>query len=257
LVVLSTIAAQQVAKREIEQMDPTHDEDSAEMVEEELLDEIALTRIILQGCQLCEQLETMISFSVTSQSSPTGPTSSNPGQKLCGLALKSATVGLGVMMWAEEFTHGPDFASSASFATLSSSILSLVRLVSMKHAFARSYALKVAMSFLHHSNADISYQKVSAIKECGIRLLLFLLSKGDVIQVFSCVASRLNEAGSSDLDASLIRYFVAGVLEVVKPPVSAVFVFAFGNLLKAPKVVDAARSSYFAKVNNERLHHYV
>jgi hypothetical protein len=72
--------------------------------------------------------------------------------------------------------------------------------------------------------------------------------------VFSCVASRLNEAGSSDLDASLIRYFVAGVLEVVKPPVSAVFVFAFGNLVKAPKVVDAVRSSYFAKVNNERLH---
>jgi hypothetical protein len=253
LVALSTIAAQQVAKKEIEQMDPVLDDDSSERVEVDSLDEIALTRIILQGGQLCEQLETMISFLVTSDGTTTEQGSSNPGQKLCGLALSSATVGLGVMMWAEEFTHGPDFASSASFATLSPSILSLVRLVSMKHAFARSYALKVAMTFLHHSNPDISYQKVNAIKECSLRLLLFLTSKGDVIQVFSSVASRLEQAGSSDLDASLVRYFIAGVLEMVKAPVSPVFVYAFGNFLKAPKVVDAVRSAYFAKVNNERL----
>jgi hypothetical protein len=43
----------------------------------------------------------------------------------------------------------------------------------------------------------------------------------------------------------LVRYFVSGLLEVVRSPVSIVFVRSFGALLKAPKCVDAVRTQYF------------
>ena len=122
-----------------------------------------------------------------------------------------------MVLWAREFTKGSDFAASASFPTLSPSILSLVRLVAMKHPFTRFDALQVALAFLGHSNSDISYQKVNSIKEMSLRLMIFLLTKGEVVPVLSSLLGKLELTGSSDFDASPIRYFVAGILQVVRP----------------------------------------
>lgn len=250
LVALAMIAAEESAKAEARARGRTM------LVGEDDVtpDEVALTRMIVQGSQYCEQVETMISFLVTSVPGNPGPQSApSPGQKLCSLALQCPAVGLGVTMWAREFTLGKEYAASASFPTLSPSILSLVRLVALKHPFSRKDALQVALSFLRHANADVSYQKVNSIKECSLRLLIFLLVQGDVVPVLSSLLVRLQQVGSSELDASLIRYFVGGVLEVVQQPVSPVFVRTFGSLLNAPKVVDAVRSSYFAEASRNRL----
>jgi TH1 protein/WW domain len=253
LVALAMLAAEQSAKEEARARGTKSDYDDNGTNGEETPDELALTRRIVQGSQLCEQVETMISFLVTTDTDTPGQSSTSLGQKLCSLALTCAPVGLGVAIWAREFTHGNEFAASASYPTLSPSILSLVRLVALKHPFARSDALHVALAFLRHSNSDISYQKLSSIKESSIRLLIFLLIKGDVIPVLSSLSIRLQQVGSSELDASLVRYFVGGVLEVVQPPVSPVFVRMFGGLLNVPKVVDAVRSSYFVETNRKRL----
>ena len=254
LVALAVLAAEETAKKEKGKRPgmPTNggggdDDDDGN----DSPDEVALTRMIVQGSQLCEELETVISFLVTTDPDKPGTSS---GEKLCSLALKCAPVGLGVVMWAREFTHGPEYAASASFPTLSSSILSLVRLVAMRYPFARSDALQVALAFLRHSNSDVSYIKVNLIKECSLRLLIFLLIKGDVVPVFSNITMRLkSKSGTSELDASLVRYFVAGVLEVVKPPVSPVFVRMFGGMLKEPRAVDAVKNNYFAAANRQRL----
>jgi TH1 protein len=158
-----------------------------------------------------------------------------------------------VMIWAREFTRGSEFAASASFPTLSVSILSLVRIVCVSQPYTRRVALDVALAFLKHSNPDVSYQKVSAIKEQSLRLLIFLIIKGEVVPVFAAITSRLQDSTSSDLDASLIRYFMGGVLEVVQPPVSLVFIRSFAALLQTPRCLDAVRSSYFGDPHRPRL----
>jgi TH1 protein/WW domain len=220
--------------------------------------EVTITQQILQGSLYCEQLETMISFLVTTNDVDLAETRRKKslltvGEKLCSLALSVAPIGLGVAMWAREFTQGREFAVSASYATLSYSILSLVRIVALRHPFARPEALQVGLAFLRHTNSDVSYQKVNSIKECGLRLLIFLLLQGDVVAVLSSLTQRVQQNGSSELDASLIRYFVGGVLDVVQPPVSPMFIRMFGLFLISPNVIDAVRSTYFAESNRTRL----
>ena len=103
----------------------------------------------------------------------------------------------------------------------------------------------MALRFLSHSNPDVSYKKINAIKEQSLRLLLFLLSKGEVASILGGLTVLLEQ--SSDLDASLIRYFVASVVDITILPVSMVFARSFGALLMTPKCVDAIRSTYFAE----------
>ena len=212
-------------------------------------DEVAVHRLILQGCKLCEQVELMVSFLVSDGESKSATPS--PGLQLCKLATRSAVVANGTLMWARELTHGAEFAASASFPTLSVSILSLVRRIALEQPFTRRDALAVALGFTKHSNSDVSYQKINAIKEQSIRLMLCLMAKGESSSVLAEFAKRLDE--QPELDASLVRYFVAGVLEIVAVPVSVVFARVLAQFLRVPKCVDAVRSSYFGEPHQTRL----
>jgi len=248
LVSLAVLAAEKAAFDEVDS-----NENGETATPPELSDEVAVTRMILEGSQLCEQLESMVSFLVTTpESSKSG---GSPGERLCSLATKCAAVAQGVIMWAREFTGGAEFAASASYPTLSGSILSLVRIVSLEQPFTRRDALDVSLSFLGHSNSEISYKKMNAIKEQSLRILLFLLAKGEVAAVLSAVASALKGQGnnSSGLDASLIRYFVGGLVDVVRAPVSLAFVRALDAVLRAPRCLDAVRSSYFGEPQRTML----
>jgi TH1 protein len=251
LVALAVLEAQEMAFDDIYHH-KSSGRTNADINRDEEIDEVALTRMIVQGTQLCEQLETMISFSVTIDTQ-SNVAAVSPGQKLCTLALKCAPVALGTIMWAREFTHPSEFAQSASFPTISPSVMSLVRLIAVRHPFTRSDALHVAVTFLRHSNPDISYQKVNSLKEQALRILLCLLVEGDVVPVLSSVTSRLSNTGTSELDASLVRYFVGSILEVVRPPYSPVFLRLFGQLLHTPKTIDAVRSTYFANDSRKKL----
>ncbi|KAL7575736.1 hypothetical protein ACA910_003069 [Epithemia clementina (nom. ined.)] len=211
--------------------------------------EVAVHRLILQGAKLCEQLELMVSFLVTDGSTKSAVPS--PGLLLCDLATKSAIVANGSIMWARELTQGSEFAGSASFPTLSVSILSLVRRIAMEQPFTRSEALAIALGFTKHFNSDVSYQKINAIKEQSIRLMLCLMTKGESSPVLASFAKRLQQ--QPEVDAALVRYFVAGVLEIVRVPVSLAFGRVLAQFLRAPKCVDAVRSSYFGEPHQTRL----
>jgi len=211
--------------------------------------EVAVTRMILQGCQLCEQLEIMVSFLVSDGGKATGPPSA--GLRLCNLATSNAAVAQGATIWAKELTQGSEFPTSASFPTLSVSILSLVRRIAIDQPFTRRDALSIALGFTKHSNPDVSYQKINAIKEQSIRLMLCILSKGETSAVLSGVSLRLQQ--QPELDASLVRYFVSGLLEIVKAPVSPAFARVLAQFLRVPKCVDAVRSSYFGEPHQSRL----
>ena len=55
------------------------------------------------------------------------------------------------------------------------------------------------------------------------------------------------------MDASLIRYFVSGLLEVVHAPFSVPFVRSMASLLKVQVCGEAVRSQYFGAENKQRL----
>ena len=217
-------------------------------------DEVALTRMLLEGSQLCEQLENMVSFIVISDATKIKGPATSPGEQICNLAVKSAPVSQGVAMWAREITRGGEFVISASYASISPNIMTLVRVVYMHHPFTRDDVCGVAFQFLKHTNSEVVYQTMNSLKEQSLRLLLFLCTRGEAPSVFDQFMKLVKEdPGRSPLDASLIRYFISGLLEIAIPPFSIPFIRSFMILLKAPASVDAVKTTYFDKNSKNRL----
>ncbi|KAL7466366.1 hypothetical protein ACHAXS_006667 [Conticribra weissflogii] len=124
-------------------------------------DEDELCQIILKGSQLCEQVESMVSFTVLDS---TENTAGSIGRQLSALCIKHAVIAQGVLIWAKELASGSEFITTAGYSTVSPCILSLARLISIYHPLARSNVLNLALVFLGHSNSDISHQKMQSIK---------------------------------------------------------------------------------------------
>ena len=215
-------------------------------------DEVVLTRDLLEGSRLCEVLENMVSFLVaSSETSRETPSEASPGQQLCALTMKCAAVAQGVAIWAREVTKGSEFVSSASYPTLSPSILSLMRVMFLKHPFVRDDAMEVAMCFLQHSNSEISYQTMNEIKEQSLRLLLFLCARGEAPMVLGLFTRLV--ASTTHLDASLIRYFISGLLQVAAAPYSVPFLRMLCQLLRTPTTSEAVKTSYFDEASKKQL----
>ena len=113
--------------------------------------------------------------------------------------------------------------------------------------------MDVALTFLGHTNSEISSQKMNSLKEQSLRLLVILLCKGEVISVFGMVTSLINRQGVAVIDSSLLRYFVGGLLDVMKPPFSLVIIRAMGAMLLSKMCIEAIRSKFFGDVNQGRL----
>jgi negative elongation factor C/D len=217
-------------------------------------DEVGLTRMLSEGSQLCEQLENMVSFLVTTEAAKKKTAASlNPGEQLCALAVKCAPVSQGVALWAREITKSSDFVISASYPTISISIMSLIRIVYLHHPITRDDTYRVAFEFLKHNNSEIAYQTSNTIKEQSLRLLIFLCVRGEASIVLEKLTHLLKDTSKTHLDASLIRYFVSGLLEVASPPFSIPFIRSLIDLLKTPACADAVKASYFDEASKKRL----
>jgi len=216
-------------------------------------DEEDTTKMLLEGSQLCEQLENMVSFIVTTDATKVKGTARSPGEQICNLAVRCAPIAQGVAMWAREITRGGEFVASASYASISPNIMTLVRIIYMHHPFTGDDVCAVAFQFLKHVNTEVVYQTINILKEQSLRLLLFLCTRGEAPSVFDQLLKLLKDPGRSSLDASLIRYFISGLLEIASPPFSIPFIRSFMILLKAPASVDAVKTSYFDKESKARL----
>lgn len=245
LTALAVLAAEAHSLEEARKIDPKISESES--------DEANLTEMLLKGSQLCEQLENMVSFIVTTDATKINRAAASPGEQICSLAVKCAPVSQGVAVWAREITRGGEFVSSASYASISPNIMTLVRIVYMYHPFTRDDVCHVAFQFLKHSNSEVVYQTMNSLKEQSLRLLLFLCTRGEAPSVFDQFIQLLKDAGRSSLDASLIRYFISGLLEIASPPFSIPFIRSFMILLKAPASVEAVKASYFDKDSKSRL----
>ncbi|KAL3817077.1 hypothetical protein ACHAXA_000127 [Cyclostephanos tholiformis] len=177
-------------------------------------DESVLTEVILNGSQLCEQLENMVSFTVIDEVDENAEGSI--GRQLSSMCIRHPVVSRGFMIWAKEHAGGPDFVATASYPTLSTCILCLVRLICRYHPLARPTALDISLLFLGHSNREISHQKMQSIKEQSLRLMLWLSTQGLSLVVISAVQGKLEKGGgsSSDMDSALVRYFLVGMIDI-------------------------------------------
>ncbi len=204
-------------------------------------------KAILLGSQLCEQVENIVKFVVTEDISGSSD-SSSVGAQLSAQCIKYSTVAQGFLMWAKTRASNSEFASSVAYQYTAPGILSLARIISIRHPLLRECVMDVAILFVKHSNSELSYQKLNAIKEQALRLLLIVASKGLVIEVFNIVASQL-----SSFDSGLIRYFVSGALSIMRPPYSLSLVRSFGQLLLNKSCIDALNAVYFESNKKQAL----
>jgi hypothetical protein len=235
-------------------------------------DKVGLTRMLSEGSQLCKQLENMVSFLVTTEVAKKRTAASlNPGEQLCALAVKCAPVSQGIALWAREITKSSDFVISASYPTISISIMSLIHIVYLHHPITRDNTYHVAFEFLKHNNSEIAYQMSNTIKEQSLRRHIFLCVRGKASIVLEKMTYLLKDTSKTHLDASLIRYFVSGLVEVASPPFSIPFIRSLGllevpsppfsipfirsliDLLKTPACADAVKASYFDEASKKRL----
>jgi len=245
LIALAVLASESQSLEEGRKIDPNLKDSES--------DGATLTEMLMKGSQLCEQLENMVSFIVTTDQNKTNVATMSPGEQICNLAVKCAPISQGVAMWAREITKGTDFVNSASYASISPNIMTLVRVIYLYHPFTRDDVCQVALQFLKHYNSEVVYQTMNSLKEQSLRLLLYLCTKGEAPSVFDELIKLLKEPGRSSLDASLIRYFISGLLEIASPPFSIPFIRSLMNLLKAPASVDAVKATYFDKDSKNRL----
>jgi TH1 protein len=216
-------------------------------------DAVTLQSTIKAASKLCEEVATMASFVVTSTGKERGSLVS-PAQQLCNIALKCPAVAQGVLMWANDIIKAAEFTSSATYSTFAVSILSLVRIVSLQHPCCRKEAAGIAFTFLkHHTSSEISYKKINDIKEQSLRLLLFLIVHGESPSVLRTLTSLLMQGDAIKMDASLMRYFISGIIDVIRPPFSIPCVRLLGAVLKTPRCIDAVRSKYFGEAKRNRL----
>ena len=143
-------------------------------------------QMILQGSQLCKDVENMVSFTVTdfNELPPYVPNNSSTGVKLSYLSIKSAPVAQGVLLWINELASGPDFESSAAYPTLSPSLLSLARVIAKYHPFTRPEVLNLTFLFLKHKAPELTYEKLKALKHQILRLLLWMCTWSQALGVF-------------------------------------------------------------------------
>ena len=92
---------------------------------------------------------------------------------------------------------------------------------------------------------------MNEIKEQSLRLLLFLCARGEAPIVLGHFTRLVTS--TTYLDASLIRYFISGLLQVAAAPYSVPFLRILCQLLKAPATSEAIKTSYFDEASKKHL----
>lgn len=170
--------------------------------------------------------------------------SESVGSELSLLCIKCAPVAEGFILWAKEKCNGNEFADSAAYPTLAPGILSLARIIAKYHPFSRENVVILGSLFLNHSCSEVSPQKMNEIKEQALRLLLIVSTQGLSVSIFQLVTRLVNRG---IIDSNLVRYFVSGALDIIRPPVSLSFIHALGKLLITQVCNDALNSDFFEK----------
>jgi hypothetical protein len=74
--------------------------------------------------------------------------------------------------------------------------------------------------------------------------MIWLSTQGMVLNVISALREKLQK-GSSEMDSALVRYFISGLLDVMRPPFSLPFVRALSGMLMERPCIDTLTSQLF------------
>ena len=187
--------------------------------------------------------ENIVKFVVTEDTSNTSG-SGSVGSQLSLLCIKCAPVSEGFLLWASHKCKGNECTESTAYPTLAPGILSLARIISKYHPFSREKVADLAILFLSHSSSEVSPQKLNDIKVQALRLLLIVSTQGLAVHVFNIIFQKVKRG---EMDSNLIRYFISGALDIIRPPVSMSFIHAIGELLTSKVCIDALNSIFFNK----------
>lgn len=203
--------------------------------------------MILKGSELFEQVENIVKFVISEDAS-----NSSVGTQITNLCVKSSTIAQGFLMWAKSRSSNKEFPSTAAYPYTAPGILSLARIIALHHPLQRTSAVDLALIFLRHTTSELSFQKLNAIKEQAVRLLLIISTKGLAVDVFNAVAGTMKRGGTP-FDSGLIRYLISGALEIIRPPVSKSIVQSLGSLLLLPPCTEALNAGYFDSNKKQKL----
>ncbi len=85
--------------------------------------------------------------------------------------------------------------------------------------------------------------------------MLCLTTQGLALEVFDVITSKLllkkNES-ENVIDSALLRYFISGAVEIMRPPFSISLVRSFGKLLCLKSCVTALQNSPYFKTDSLR-----
>jgi hypothetical protein len=96
------------------------------------------------------------------------------------------------------------------------------------------------------------------LKEQALRLVLIACAQGLSLETLNIMSDYLRRShGKVELDSALIRYFVEGLVDIVRPPLSLPFARSMGGLLCTRACVEALNSPYFDIQKREQLYRMV
>lgn len=240
-------------------------------------EEIRLWRMFLKASQICNKIENLVSFTVRDYKEnlpPEIPLDVSIGGEISYLAIKSAPVAQGLLLWISEISSSPEFETGAVYSTMAPSILSLVRLIAKYHPFTRPTVLKIAIVFLKHNNnqSEMGYERIKSLKEKIFRLLLWLSALGLGLEVYGEVERMLTTDKSNEIDPPLLRYLLIGTLDIIQisPPddntatsasrnhhhhLSIPFIKLLSRMLSTKASMDAILSPHFPSIKKIQLQH--
>jgi len=240
LLALSVIAARRAvsttASKEISESSLNGKRDEESLYEDEL------SKQLLKASQLSEKLEESVSFTVSEN--PIYDEDASMGQQISYLCIKYAPVAQGLLVWCKELSQSKAFTTSTAYANLAECFLGLLRIISIHHPFTRQKVQNLALVFLQNPPPDLSFHKAQELKQKVLRLFLFLCTQGQAFNVFSLLTSRLQNS-STDINSVLLRYFMSGCLDIIRPPISIPLIKCVGKMLSTKNCLEALRGQYF------------
>jgi len=111
-----------------------------------------------------------------------------------------------------------------------------------------AFSLKPVIIDSSTTAAHHSYSQTRTLKELCLHLFLFILSEGHPLPVLNYVTSQLQASdcqADTNMDVSLIRFFVSHLLSTISPPYSDSAATSLGRLLLTSSCSAALSSEFF------------
>jgi len=151
--------------------------------------------------------------------------------------IRYPVVGMGVLKWIEQVVSDSKYFEKQMDETPLHLIL-LDEVVSC-HTLLHGDVLKLAINLFERTFADLDTLLQLELKKKVIDRMIHLMTEDCVLPVVSYIKDCTDR---QDTDASLIRYFVTEVLDIISPPYSSEFVHSFLPIIENESITSSIRT---------------